>query len=253
MRFRGIWLIAVMSVLTLLAGCRTATHISREEQLAHVTNPPTTAAVAEESEVLTTVLATEATTLPGDTEESTLAPEPTKPPSTKATKPPKTTPPETTAVTEPAVTEPEEEHTEPTAGEPDPYDISGHACGALEYAIADAINAERREEGLPELTLNHRLSAISSVRGYEISNSFSHTRPNGGGFSTVLTDYGYGYTQAGENLLQCSDGYSAADMVALWMGSAGHKANILNPEAVKVGVGIYRSGEVVYVAVIFTD
>ena len=42
-------------------------------------------------------------------------------------------------------------------------------------------------------------------------------------------------------------------MVSLWMGSSGHRANILDPEAATLGIGVYRSGGMVYVAVIFTD
>ena len=65
--------------------------------------------------------------------------------------------------------------------------------------------------------------------------------------------YGYGFGGAAENLLQCSEGYSASDMVTLWMGSAGHRANILDPGLATVGIGVYRSGGMLYVATIFTD
>lgn len=244
-------------VLAILSGCGKTTHVTREDQLAHVTNPPTTSIAAEET-VDTSAVAADtkaAVTETPDTAGTTAAPQTdpasiktTKPASTKATRatePPETTVPETTGESQ-QMTEPTEEGT-------DPYDISGYTCGNLEYGILDAVNAGRREAGMPELTLDHRLSAVASVRAYEASGSFSHTRPDGRDFSTVLADYGYGYGHAGENLLQCSDGYSAADMVALWMGSAGHRANILDPEAATLGVGVYRSGGMVYVAAIFTD
>ena len=257
--FRFSALAAVM-VIALLAGCNKTTHVTREDQLAHVTNPPSTAAVLpteETGEISpdttaapadTTVNVTEKT----DTEEATdgkqtepASTKATNPPSTKATQPPETTVPETTEATQPV--------TEPTEAVDDPYDISGYVCGSLEYAVADAVNAQRREAGLPELTLSHRLSAIASVRAYESSVTFSHTRPDGRDFSTVLPDYGYDYGLAGENMLQCSDGYSASDMVSLWMGSSGHRANILAPDVTTLGVAAYRSGGIVYVATLFTD
>lgn len=254
-------------VLVLLSGCGRTTHITREDQLAHVTDVPTTAAVTEEATETapqTTAASLDTTapaeraegeegTSPGQTDPaSAKATQPpstkaTDPPSAKATQPPETTVPETTGETLP-VTEP----TEPAAAW-DPYDISGHSCGAMEYALLEAVNAQRREAELPELTLGHRLSAVVSVRAYESSLTFSHTRPDGRDFSTVLGDYGCGYGHAGENLLQCSEGYSASDMVSLWMGSSGHRANILDPEAATLGIGVYRSGGMVYVAVIFTD
>ena len=248
--------LAAALVLVLLSGCHRTTHITREDQLTHVTTA--TEKTAETS--------ADTTALPADTtaaettaaEESTEAQQTrppstkaTKPPSTKATKPPETTVPETAAETE--ATLPATESTEPVAAKPDPYDISGYTCGSLEYGIADAINARRREAGLPELSLGRKLSGIGSVRAYEASLTFSHTRPDGRNWSGVLGDYGYGCGHAGENLLQCSDGYSAADMVELWMGSAGHRANILDPEVANLGVGVYRSGGMVYVATIFTD
>lgn len=265
--------LAAALVLVLLPGCHRTTHITREDQLTHVT---TASEKTAETSADTTVLPADTTVLPADTtsvettaaettavettaaEENTEAQQTkpsstkaTKPPSTKATKPPETTAPETAAETE--ATLPATESTEPVAAKPDPYDISGYTCGSLEYGIADAINARRREAGLPELSLGRKLSGIGSVRAYESSLTFSHTRPDGRNWSSVLGDYGYGCGHAGENLLQSSDGYSAADMVELWMGSAGHRANILDPEVTHLGVGVYRSGGMVYVATIFTD
>lgn len=257
--FRFSALVAVV-LIALLAGCYKTTHVTREDQLAHVTNPPSTAAalptegtgeISPDTTAVPADTTVSVTEIP-DTEEAAdgkqtepASAKATKPPSTKATQPPETTVPETTEAAQPV--------TEPTEAVADPYDISGHSCGALEYAILDAVNASRREAELPALTLGHRLSAISSVRAYESSVSFSHTRPDGRDFYSVLTDYGHGFAYAGENLLQCSEGYSAADMVELWMGSSGHRANILAPDAATLGIGVYRSGGMVYVATIFTD
>ena len=243
--------LAALLVLMLLPGCHRTTHITREDQLEHVTTATEktagtstdTTALPADTTVVETTAAEESTAAQQTKPASTKA---TKPASTKATKPLETAAPETTAETEPTLPE-----TAPT--EPDPYDISGYSCGSLEYGIAEAINSRRREAGLPELSLGQRLSAITSVRAYESSVTFSHTRPDGRDCFSVLGDYGKGYGHAGENLLQCSDGYSAADMVELWMGSAGHRANIMDPEVTNLGVGVYRSGGMVYVATIFTD
>lgn len=270
-KYRYGLLAAVLAVT--LCGCHATTHISRDEQLSHVTtqaasSAATTTPATTIPTVETTVTTTVPQTAPASTEtrppETTSAPS-TAPPTSKATEPRPTAPPQTTtpeatpATTAPAtvpettpVTEATSPQTEPAVTEPNPYDISGHSCGALEYAIRDAINAQRTAEGLEELTLSGRLSAVSSVRAYETSLVFSHTRPDGRDCFTVLGDYGVGYGRAAENLLQCSDGYSAADMVALWMSSSGHRANILDPEVSTVGIGVYRSGGMIYVATIFT-
>lgn len=259
----------------LLMGCHWSTTVSREDQLAHIAEtraettiepaPVTTAAPAVTEENITSpsesTSASEvppasdvpSTTLPAETAPPATQPEETKPRDTepKETPPPATTVPETTAAST-APTEDPVPLTEPPVEEDDPYDISGHTVGPLEYAILDAINAERTAQGLPELALDSRLCAITSVRAYESSMSFSHTRPDGTSCFTVLDEYGYsGYSAAGENLLQCSVGYSAEDMVALWMSSTGHRANILSPDFTTAGIGVYEKDGLTYVANLF--
>ena len=146
----------------------------------------------------------------------------------KETKPPATQPPET----EPPVTE-------PSGTEPDPYDISGYTVGNLEYRILDRINEHRVEAGLEELYLDSYLCAIASCRGYEANLVWSHTRPDGRHFATVLDDYGYGAGSVRE-LLAYATG-DADGMVDKWMSSESHR-DILLGEFTTLGVGIYRGG-----------
>lgn len=146
-------------------------------------------------------------------------------------------------ITEPAATEPPA--TEPPVTEPPLYDISDYAVSDLEYAILDRINEYRLEEGLEELWLDEYLCAIASCRGYEASLVWSHTRPDGRGYWTVLDDYGYGGGASGELL-----GYSTGDAAAVvdkWMGSESHR-NLLMGGSSTLGIGIYYAGGVIYVA-----
>lgn len=257
-RKAGAGLLLPVLLAALLCGCQTATHITREDQLAHITTAlssqdptaaDTTAGTAD------TVLTEAVTTIAGTRSAETSPPETTGSgtPTTKATSPKKTDPPQTDAGETLPATEPDALQTEPAAALRDPYDISGYTCGSLEYAILDAINASRQEAELDALTLGSRLSAIASVRAYESSVSFSHTRPDGTDCFTVLSDYGYGCSRAAENLLQCSSGYTGADMVGLWMDSKGHRANILDPDVSVIGIGVYRENGITYVATLFTD
>ena len=162
---------------------------------------------------------------------------------------------ETAAPTEPETEPPTEPETEPpTEPVKDPYDISGHTVGSLEYGIHAAINAERTAAGLPELSLDWSLCAIASVRAYECSLYWSHTRPDGSDWSTILSAYGYGgYTCAAENLLQSSDGMDAAGAVAIWASSDSHRENMCNPAFTRLGVGVYSCDGMIYLACIFTD
>ena len=87
----------------------------------------------------------------------------------KETAPAATQPPQTEPPTEPPTIPP----TEP------PYDPSGYRVGSLEYAVLDQINGYREEAGLPPLSMDEGLCAVASVRAYEISVVWSHTRPDG--------------------------------------------------------------------------
>ena len=173
---------------------------------------------------------------------ATEAPE-TEPPATEvpATEPPATEIPET----EPPTTEPPV--TEPPETEPPLYDISDYVVSDLEYAMLDRINEYRMEAELEELWMDEYLCAIASCRAYESSLVWSHTRPDGRGYWTVLADYGYGGGASGE-LLGYSNGDGAA-VVDKWMSSDAHRELLMGGSSA-VGIGIYYSGGVIFVAVL---
>ncbi len=156
--------------------------------------------------------------------------------------------------TEPAPTEPpatdhaptESPATEPPETEPPVYDISGYVTGALEYAMLDRINTHRSEAGLPELAMDEWLCAIASCRSYEVSLVWSHTRPDGRYFTTVLDDYGYG-AGASEELLVYALGFAdGTAMVDRWIQSDAHR-QLLMGEWSTVGIGVYDADGYIYV------
>lgn len=109
--------------------------------------------------------------------------------------------------------------------------------GNLSYAqqILKLVNEERAKVGLHALRLDAELSAAALVRTEEIQTSFSHTRPDGRKFSSVLTDRGIRFTGAGENIAWGQT--SPEKVMEAWMNSEGHRANILNAKYTKLGVG----------------
>lgn len=151
-------------------------------------------------------------------------------------------------VTEPVNTEQtatEPNATEPPETEPPLYDIWDYFVSDLEYAMLDRINEYRMEEGLEEVWLDEYLCAIASCRSYEASLVWSHTRPDGRGYWTVLDDYGYGGGAAGELL-----GYATGDggaVIDKWMNSESHRTLLMGSSST-VGIGIYYAGGVIYVA-----
>ncbi|HHX12390.1 MAG TPA: hypothetical protein GX731_06170 [Clostridiales bacterium] len=118
--------------------------------------------------------------------------------------------------------------------------------------VLQLVNVERSKAGLSKLTMDTTLSAAAQRRAVETETSFSHTRPNGTKFSTVLAEYGISYRTSGENLAYGQR--SAEEVVNGWMNSPGHRANILNGNFNKIGIGVHKSSNgTIYWSQLFTN
>lgn len=168
---------------------------------------------------------------PETSEPETSEPETSKPEiSEPETSKPETSEPETS---KPEVNKPETGEPETTKPAPDKDDKS------FAEQVADLVNKERAKAGLSPLAFDKEISSAAMVRTKEIETSFSHTRPDGRRFSTVLTDNGIKFRGAGENIAW---GYVSPEKVMeAWMNSAGHRANILDPDYKKIGVGYNKN------------
>lgn len=97
------------------------------------------------------------------------------------------------------------------------------------------VNAERAKEGLTALQTNGTIAEAAQTRAEELPTLFDHTRPDGISCFTALDEAGVRYWTAGENI---AAGYATpAQVVAGWMNSPGHRANILNSSFTTIGVG----------------
>ena len=104
--------------------------------------------------------------------------------------------------------------------------------------VVRQVNAERAKARLSPLRVDAELTRAARVRAAEIAVKFSHTRPDGSAWSTVS---GRVY---GENIAM---GQKSADKVmAAWLTSQGHRANILRPGFGSIGVCCYIAGGVTY-------
>ncbi|BDF33973.1 hypothetical protein CE91St62_20380 [Lachnospiraceae bacterium] len=101
------------------------------------------------------------------------------------------------------------------------------------------VNAERAKEGLPALKMAEDISRAALVRAKETEISFSHTRPDGRGFNTALTEQGVQFRGAGENIAWGQK--SPQEVMKGWMNSPGHRANIMNSRYTTIGVGHYQN------------
>lgn len=118
--------------------------------------------------------------------------------------------------------------------------------------VLKLVNQERAKGGLQALTMSDALVAPANKRAQEIKTQFSHTRPNGSQWSTVLEEYGVSVRTAGENLAY---GYNTPEAVVTgWMNSPGHRANIMNGNFNKIGIGVYKdSSGTVYCTQLFSN
>lgn len=135
------------------------------------------------------------------------------------------------AVSQPPVAE--------TTSAPKP-DAGTSDSAVLSYAeqVVRLVNTERAKAGLPALELQKDITAAANVRAKEIKQSFSHTRPNGSSFSSALKEQGITYRGSGENIAWGQK--SPEQVMAGWMNSDGHRANILNKNFKNIGVGYYQ-------------
>lgn len=119
--------------------------------------------------------------------------------------------------------------------------------------IISKTNAERVAIGLKPLSENRELdnSASKKVDDMFTKQYFEHISPEGVGVADLAKNEGYEYILIGENL--ALGGFkNDADVVAAWMASPGHKANILNDRYTEIGVSVKKDlyeGNEVWIAV----
>jgi uncharacterized protein YkwD len=146
----------------------------------------------------------------------------TIPPTTTTQPPPPTTttPPQTTEAPPPATTKPD--------------------SSAQDQVVA-LTNAERQQAGCGPLTVDADITAAAQGHATDMANRdyFEHTTPEGVTFDQRIRNAGYSRPGA-ENIAKGAS--SAAQVMDLWMNSAGHRANILNCDLNTIGVALDRDG-----------
>ena len=107
----------------------------------------------------------------------------------------------------------------------------------LAAEVVRLVNVERSKEGLSPLGTFDSLTQAAQIRAPEVGVLFSHDRPDGTSCFTALDQTGAkkGAYTWGENI--AAGNATAAETVAQWMNSPGHRANILNPKYTHIGVG----------------
>lgn len=111
---------------------------------------------------------------------------------------------------------------------------------AMASEVIRLTNIERAKAGRSALIYNASLQRGAMMRAKEISIKFSHERPNGESFTTILNECGAGHI-SGENI---AAGQKSPELaVKAWMNSQGHKLTMLNKENLYIGVGFYQDND----------
>ena len=102
--------------------------------------------------------------------------------------------------------------------------------------VTQLINRERNLRGLDSLEIDSQLRQAAAKHNVDMvkNDFFSHSSYNGTSPFQRMKNAGYRYGWAGENL---AAGFTSPKAVVdRWMRSAGHRANILNPNFTEIGV-----------------
>ena len=122
-----------------------------------------------------------------------------------------------------------------------PAEVDG---ARLEDIVLCLVNRERTSRGLRSLRANRRLdrAARAHSRNMVAQRFFSHDSLGGASVLDRVKRRGYRSSRrlrVGENIAWGSGGYATpAEVVAGWMHSAGHRANILHRDFREIGVGV---------------
>lgn len=105
------------------------------------------------------------------------------------------------------------------------------------------VNIERANVGVAPLVLDEALCNAANMRAIEMdcTGVFGHKRPNDNSCFEVYDICNVEWQSAcGENI--AGGQATPEEVMKSWLGSAGHKANILSPEYTKMGLGYSNSG-----------
>lgn len=114
-----------------------------------------------------------------------------------------------------------------------------------EHEVLTLVNKIRIKNNLGRLSWSDKCENAAEIRANESMTLYAHTRPDGRSWSTACPAPDSGGI-SGENLAIGNAAVSPATVVALWMGSESHRANILNPEYTKLAVGFKFDNDSTY-------
>jgi uncharacterized protein YkwD len=109
--------------------------------------------------------------------------------------------------------------------------------GEAERELFDLVNGARKQQGLPPLVSDRRLAAIARAHSREMASTgqVAHVSPRTGSAEDRLARAGLSPSLAAENVGRAA---TAAQAHRGFMGSPGHRGNVLDRQVTAVGIGV---------------
>ena len=116
--------------------------------------------------------------------------------------------------------------------------ILGYASRIQPAEIIRLTNEKRQAGGLAALNMDSQLNQAAAGKASDMiaRNYWAHVSPVGTQPWAFVTDAGYTYRYAGENLAR--DFSDPGGVVNAWMNSPSHRENILNPKYRDIGIAV---------------
>lgn len=117
-------------------------------------------------------------------------------------------------------------------------DVLGYSSEITPEKIITLTNQERTNANLNSLKVDPLLNKAAQTKGADMIalDYWAHNSPRGVTPWVFITDTGYYYLYAGENLAR--DFAAPEAVVSAWMASSTHRDNLLNPNYQDIGVAI---------------
>ena len=116
--------------------------------------------------------------------------------------------------------------------------VLGYASSISPEAIVALTNKEREKNNLPSLTISPALNEAAQRKAADMFafDYWAHDSPSGRSPWDFFGEVDYLYKAAGENLAK--DFADSQGVVAAWMNSPTHRANIVDPRFMEIGVAV---------------
>ncbi len=116
--------------------------------------------------------------------------------------------------------------------------VLGYSSAITPEQIIEQTNQVRKSQGLEPVVYNATLTEAAHRKGADMFKAqyWAHVSPTGKQPWAFMTEAGYHYKVAGENLAR--DFSNTPDVIQAWFNSPTHKANLLNGRYREIGIAV---------------